>query len=288
MINMRYYVITIASIFIALGIGIVIGFNINSDGLYISQQEIIVEALEEKFSELNKEKVYFTQEIDKLVKEKEKNIAFIDHVYQEMTSEKLRGLNIGIIITSEDYYYKDIRSTLEKSGANVPIEIQYANKVFALTDKEINEINNRFHLTVADSKELISAINQEVVNLLTFGEISQLLSYFMGEDFVHLTGNLVELKENPIQNVVLAGGGIAPDQRVETVDLDIIRKCLKNLITVVGVERGDVGYSYLPHYKRMDISAVDHINTPMGQISLILELKKIENIQASEESWELE
>ena len=30
-INMKYYIVTIASIFLALGIGIIVGFNLNYD-----------------------------------------------------------------------------------------------------------------------------------------------------------------------------------------------------------------------------------------------------------------
>ena len=39
-VNMKFYVITIAAIFLALGIGIFIGFNIDSQQFYMEQQKL--------------------------------------------------------------------------------------------------------------------------------------------------------------------------------------------------------------------------------------------------------
>ncbi len=266
---MKYYVITIASIFIALGIGIFIGFNINSDDLYLSQQQIIVDTLEEKFSEMNIEKESFSKQIEELMIENEKNTTFIDKIYTEIIKNKLNGLNVGIIITSEDYYYQDIRLTLEKSGANVPAEFQFKNKIFNISQEKIEEINARFDLKLNNKDELLSTINQEIVYFFTFGKKRTILDFLLDENYIKFSGNVLSVESQPIHFVVIAGGGLTEDKRIETLDIDIIRRCLQNAIPVVGVERHDVGYSYMPHYQQMNISTIDNVNKPMGRISLI-------------------
>ncbi|WP_026475889.1 copper transporter [Alkaliphilus transvaalensis] len=272
-INMRYYVITIASIFLALGIGIFIGFNMDSDDLYLSQQQIIVDALEEKFSQLNMEKENFTKQIEELMVENQRNTSFIEKVYTEVTNNRLYGLNIGIIITSKDYYYHDIRTTLEASGANVPIEFLFTERIYNIEYEEILELNSAFNLSLKDEDDVLEVINDSIVYLLTFGISNEKLDYFIRNNFIQIKGNLLTLESSPVDYVVIAGGGLNPNKRIETLDLDIIRKCLKNYIPVVGVERQDVQYSYLPHYEGLNISTIDNINTTMGRISLIFHLE---------------
>ena len=51
-INMKYYVVSIGAIFIALGIGMLVGFNLNYDQELSKQQATIIEDLDKKFENL--------------------------------------------------------------------------------------------------------------------------------------------------------------------------------------------------------------------------------------------
>ena len=53
-INIKYLVITVISIFLALGIGILIGIQVDSQDIIFEQQEITVQKMEEKVEQLNK------------------------------------------------------------------------------------------------------------------------------------------------------------------------------------------------------------------------------------------
>jgi uncharacterized protein YoxC len=52
---MKFYIVSIASIFLALAIGIYIGFSLNSKDFLIEQKEGIVEGLEKQFADLRSE-----------------------------------------------------------------------------------------------------------------------------------------------------------------------------------------------------------------------------------------
>ena len=63
-INMKYYIVTIGSIFLALGIGIIVGFNLNYDQELSKQQSEVLSQFEEKFDSLNEEKSDLNKQID--------------------------------------------------------------------------------------------------------------------------------------------------------------------------------------------------------------------------------
>lgn len=51
-INMKYYIVTIGAIFIALGIGMLVGFNLNYDQELSKQQAAIIDDLDAKFEDI--------------------------------------------------------------------------------------------------------------------------------------------------------------------------------------------------------------------------------------------
>ena len=55
MVSMKYLIVTIASIFLALGIGIFIGFMFDGQDIFLNHQESLINDLEYKFDELKEE-----------------------------------------------------------------------------------------------------------------------------------------------------------------------------------------------------------------------------------------
>ena len=54
-INMKYYIVSIGAIFLALGIGILVGFNLNNNEEMNKQQAAIIEQLDEEFNSIQEE-----------------------------------------------------------------------------------------------------------------------------------------------------------------------------------------------------------------------------------------
>ena len=76
-INMKYYIVTIGSIFLALGIGIIVGFNLNYDQELSKQQSEVLSEFEDRFDSLNQEKADLNTQIEDLTKEQEKLTSYI-------------------------------------------------------------------------------------------------------------------------------------------------------------------------------------------------------------------
>ena len=102
---MKFYIVSIASIFLALAIGIYIGFSLNSKDFLIEQKEGIVEGLEKQFADLRSENDNLKNEMEGVEKENQLYKDFSKAVYPEVIKNKLNGIKIAIIETTDDYVY---------------------------------------------------------------------------------------------------------------------------------------------------------------------------------------
>ena len=77
-INMKYYIVSIGAIFIALGIGMLVGFNLNYDQEMSKQQANIISDLDKKFDNLKEKNDTLEKDLAKITEEYNKSIEFID------------------------------------------------------------------------------------------------------------------------------------------------------------------------------------------------------------------
>ncbi|AOY77081.1 copper transporter [Clostridium formicaceticum] len=266
--DMKYYVVTIAAIFISLGIGIFIGFNMNGGEIYLEHQQQLIDSLENSFGEFRLEKEDLQNTIEELELEKEKQEDFIQKAYYEIIDDKLFNLNIAVIQTSEDYYYDDIKIALQEAGGNVPAQLVYTNKILYLTEEELDHINYSFGVTLT-KEAVLGQTNNDILTLLRDGKVSNLLNYLITNDFIRFSE--YEAFDYTVDQIILAGGSQKEnDEVLKAVDLDLIQKIQNQNMKVVGVERLDTAYSYIPSYKNSGISTIDNVDTFFGRMALIL------------------
>ena len=126
-INTKHLVITIISVFVALGLGILIGFQLDSQDLILQQQESLIQALEEKFEELSETNQILEEEIKDLQNFQDKIQLYLENLFHQQIKENIYGSNIAVVETSSDYRYPTLVKFLKKAGVNV-------NSLF-ITDK---------------------------------------------------------------------------------------------------------------------------------------------------------
>ena len=145
--SMRFYIISIVSIFVALGIGIFIGFTMDTQEFVIEQQEIINEIIESQFETLINENKELKANVNTLESENEYKDEYINLSYESIIKGKLEGLKVGIIETSEDYVTSGIGRDLEMSGAKV-INVTTLNN--NIIDKEkLSNLYKRLNINVS-------------------------------------------------------------------------------------------------------------------------------------------
>lgn len=270
-VNLRFYVITIAAIFIAIGIGIFIGFNLNGQDFLLQQQQLLVEGLEGRVSEIMLEKDIYTEEINGLTAINKKKKGYIKLLCNAITKDRLKNDRIAVIITNEQYYYSDLEEILKNAGAEVAVEVIYTDKLLTIDNQGLSDLNSYYGYEMISREELFGIVNHYIVDAIIYREKSIFLEDMIYEGFIKFKGELLSNREEAIEKVVVAGGGLVQDKdKMNLIDKDIIERLSVYRRVVIGVERFDVGYSYIPFYKGLGISTVDNANTDVGYISLVL------------------
>lgn len=248
--GMRFYIVSIVSIFIALGIGIYIGFSIDSQELIFEQKENIIDILESQFELLVDE--------NNKVKEENKSIELENKLMDEYTklsyyyiiNNRLTGINVGIIETNSDYIISSIGNDLEEAGANV---------------MNLTTLNN----TIVDRIDLDNILSIIVESIINAG-VNEDFIELKNEDIINCIGNYKE----PIDYLIISGGSFEdPKERINKVDKHIIQISKEYNIPVIGIEKYKVNYSYMDTYNNFGITTVDNVDMLMGKVALILAME---------------
>lgn len=107
-INMKYYIVTIGAIFIALGIGMLVGFNLNNNQQLSEQQANIINDLDDKFNILKEKNDKLDSDLASVNRDYEEAVNFINKNVDKILAGSLNGKSIGIISANENDDYTKI------------------------------------------------------------------------------------------------------------------------------------------------------------------------------------
>lgn len=251
-INIRYLVITLIAVFIALGIGILIGFQLDSNDIILQQQQELIASLETTFDDLTQTNQTLQTQVEDLQNSLKQDRIFMENIIADYLKYKLNDVNIVIIETSENPLYPHLKHTLQMAGANINASVVITDKVLVIGE---------------DQEEATpeTPIAKLIVDSIAYGE-TEGLNQLQQQGFIEVNGNF----DITPDFVILAGGNNIKTNKVEIVDVPLIRELKKTNITVVGVEGSNVEHSYMDYYKKERISTVDNVDTIIGQTSLVL------------------
>ncbi|MBU5426650.1 copper transporter [Tissierella pigra] len=260
--SMRFYIISIVSIFIALGIGIFIGFTIDTQDFITEQKDIIGEIVESQFETLiteNKELKLNEEQLELEIGYKDE---YIDSSYGYLIKDKLKGLNIGIIGTNEDYVTSGIGRDLELAGAKV-INVTTLNNI--MTNKEdLNDLYKSLELNI--SKNPVESTATIIAESIITGKTNHIFDDLERWGFIETIGNY----EESVDYIIICGGSlIESPKRINQLDRYIVETAKKYNIPILGVEKSNVNYSYMPGYKDLGISTVDNVDMTIGKVAMI-------------------
>jgi len=266
-INMKYYIVTIGAIFISLGIGMLVGFNLNYDQELSKQQTEIINDLDKKFENLKNTNNDLEEQLKSLNLSYDKTIDFINDNVDKLIPEELSNQNIGIISTNGSTDVNYAQEAIKKANGNVLFNINFTDKV---TDENIlNKLSQQIKLEIKDTEELITYVIEALKNdgaqekLEPLQNLGLLDIRSINSDYMNVT------------SIVLSGDGKTKDFKNEFENLDkiLIEKLKSEEKYIIGVETTDTKSSYIGLYSENKIATVDNINKGSGQLALILALK---------------
>ena len=113
-INIKYFIVTIAAVFFSLGIGIMIGFNLNNSEIFTQQQIKLVDDMDKKLNELRVK----NDEMNNQLVEKDKSIEiyneFVNSYYEDLIKQTANGR--AKVLQPEQPVTEQLKRLLEQLG----------------------------------------------------------------------------------------------------------------------------------------------------------------------------
>jgi hypothetical protein len=254
--DLRYHVASLAAVFLALIIGILVGVGIASQ---TTVEESERRVLEQRISDLRRDLDGARSQVDLLRRQQEAATSYIEESYSVVMSGRLRGVRVALLFVGPAKAELEDPVTRTLSDASGP----------ALVRKRALELP-------IDTQALYGAVPSEDGNL-TLEEIGRQL----GREFVvggetpywdALAPVIVEFSEGGSEREVDA---IVVAQTAR-IDHPPTARLLSGLyaglrgrgVPAVGIERTDAQPSLVAVYRGRGLSSVDSIDIPLGRVAL--------------------
>ena len=266
-INMKYYIVTIGAIFISLGIGMLVGFNLNYDQELSKQQAQIINDLDVKFEDLRDTNNNLEAKLKNVNNSYDKVVDFINQNVDKLIVEELTDKYIGIISTNENCDTTNIYNTILKANGNVAFDIKLNSNI---TDKSVlANLSSKLGEEIKSTDELINYIIEALKNEGAKDKLTYL------EELGILTLSELSDSYQSYTSVVLTGKSSNKDleSKFKEIDKSLIDKIKSENKYVVGVEDAETKLSYIDLYSENKISTIDNINQGSGQLALVSVLK---------------
>lgn len=259
LIDLRYHLITVVAIFLALAVGIVTG------SAFLAGSS--VKGLESEFAKLRAENRAQQQTIEDLRSRNERNIEFAKSVAPWIVNKQLSWRRVAIIQTG-DYSEatQNVRSVLEDAGARVV-------SVTTLSHFDEESARDRVIRSLelitgeAEYSDPVERVTGIIARSVAAGSNLEALEIMERKGLLNKAG---EYDRQVLHFVIVGGAKQRGSKRASRVDLLLIDELkAAGVMTVVGAEPLEVGTSYIPAYHRKAIPTVDNVDQPMGQVALI-------------------
>ena len=259
-INFKYFIVSIGAIFLALGVGILIGTSMGSSVDIQEQNAAIVTDIDKQFKQL-KEKDDKLTETNKNLLAKIDNIKdFIAENESLLSDQKLSGKKLALISFNEKANVDSVKNALTNAGASIELDIQIKDEVLNTTNLE--KINTKLSQKFTKKEEVISYIANAIKNSSDTSSLASCPGWV-----------LIKVKANngtyDTVNAILVFNGSTSSGKTKFPSLikPILDQIKEDKYTVAIATSGEnVG---LKEFSKIKVSSIDNIDEAAGRVSLI-------------------
>lgn len=267
-INMKYYIVSIGAIFISLGIGILVGYNLNYDQELSKQQASVISDLDKKFDSLKVTNDNLEKSLADLSDDYDEAITFINDNINSLVGERLTDKNIGIISTNqENDYTQEIDDIITTANGKVAFDIILNNNIF--NEKKIEEVADKLNIDIKSTKDIMIYIEQA----LSENNASERLKKLEEVEMIKI--NALNENYQSYDSVVIAGGnnGKSDEGQYENIDKILIETLKDKEKNIVGVQQSNTKFSYVDLYSNDKVTTIDNVDEGIGKLSLVMVLQ---------------
>lgn len=268
-LDMRYHIASLVAVFLALGIGILIGSAVLGERALVQQQAHLIDRLEADLQKVTGEKRELTKEAGGLKEEVRSADRFSRSVMPLLVADRLYGKQVAIIKTGngvESKVVDDLSRVLKLSGAEVVSTTSVLQDLGALDTEKRESVAKILGVGDPASEGLPSEIAKGLGREIAKG-IPTLATSFLADSQVVAVNGRYRTQVDVV--VVLGGSQDETKQSWKSLDLPLIDALKQAGVEVAAVEPVSTKVSYIRHYKTKGILTVDNIDSVPGQVALV-------------------
>ncbi len=265
-IDYKYHIASLVAVFLALGIGILIGSTLLGNDALIDYQKQVTNGLENQLQSLRKANETVQVRANTLETDSNMHKQFEKQVLPVLAAGKLTGKNFAIVELNNFGFPPELSEIIKTAGGSV----SSVTSVNATDDekKTISTLQQELAWPVKTSDELYKRLGIEIANSIATGENKAVTSYLVEKELLKTSGEY----GIPVDGIIIVGGSYKENNRNIQIDFSLIDYFNELNISMVGVEETDVIFSSMKEYQRKHISTVDNIDTVPGQMAMVLAL----------------
>jgi hypothetical protein len=263
MFDLRYHVASLAAVFLALIIGILVGVGISDRGLVDSAK---TKFLQDEVASLQKRLDNQATQSTDLTQERQAAQAFINETYPVLVRNRLKNKQIAVVFVGSDD--GATRSAVSR----------------ALTDAGAQQLRVRALKVPIDVKQLETALKGQPAAVGLRGRSNlENLGRALGDELARggdtplwnsLTDALVEHRlgpsKAPADGIVVVRTATPQHGATTRLLLGLYEGLAGSNLPAVGVEQSDAAETATPVYRQAGLSSVDDIDTSVGRLALVL------------------
>ncbi|MDI3281147.1 MAG: copper transporter [Bacillota bacterium] len=264
---MRYHIASLVAVFLALGIGILIGSSLQGEKVIVEQQQKLIDRLGADFEGLRAEKKKLEAEVAFLQGQIRMWEQFGRAARPALLQNRLYGKQIALVRTAEgadSRLVEELRQALEEAGA----EVRSVTTILRYPEETDEELLSALKEAFGQDRpwpELSRSLFQALAAHIAQGSPLANAHRLAGAELVRFSGDY----KTPVDAVIVLGGAQRETDSWQKVDLPLIDALRSTGIPVAGVESSQVAYSFMPFYRQKRILTVDDADLVPGQVALI-------------------
>lgn len=263
MLTWRYHLLSLVAVFLALGLGVLMGISLSDTGLVETSQDVLVNDIQRDLDGLRTEN-------SQLSRERATNIRYQDDTFPFIVGGRLQGRRIAIVASSSagDEVLRKLTSAIHGAGGQV-VSTTVLNPRFELpvvTAKIRSDLKGDPAFATVDDSTLTTVVGGQLARDISKGGGVKLLSSLQGPLVDSMSGNY----DSPVDAVIVVTRA-DNDQVPGYAELEkqfLLR--LRELgVPAMGAEQEDAPVSEIPLFQSVDISSVDNLDSRIGQVSVV-------------------
>ncbi len=256
MIDQRILILTVSSIFLALGIGIAVGTALPGEEVLLEERNALIAQLEGEFTRIRGENASLRTRVRDLEAQLKAAEDFQRRVIESVVANALVGVNLGIVEHGSGETTRGVVEDLRRWGADLAWQVTLDPR--ALDERQLEHWAELLRTEGRGVKEIMAGVTAYVLEGL------------LGDSRPALTGGAVTVEGRAAGvDAILVLAEPSADPVVLGAVLAAVREAAgEGLPVIVGeASSGAAGLGQVGG--RLGLAVVDNVDQPLGRFSLV-------------------